>query len=58
MKFLEGATNAFAVSRINLVEKLELPLDNILRNALHRLGKVGEKPGFLAVIEQIEECPG
>jgi hypothetical protein len=39
--FLERVANAFALGTINLVKVLELPLDNLLRNALHGLGESG-----------------
>ena len=57
-EFLEYVANAFTIGRIHLVKEIGLSLDNVLWNALHGLGEVGEKPGFLTLVEQVEQGPG
>jgi hypothetical protein len=43
---------------MHLREMPKLTLDDELRDALHRRGDVGEEPGLLAVVEQIEQRAG
>jgi hypothetical protein len=42
---------------MHFFEMPQLSLGNLIRNALHRFCNVGEKPGLLPVVEQIEQRP-
>ncbi len=47
-----------AVILVNFVEKVNLPVDDLLRHSLHRVGDIAKQPLFLIVIKQLEEGPG